>query len=323
NKDKARIVPIIFVTATSHTNENIFKGYASGAIDYLFKPVEPHIIKSKVGIFLELYKKQKKLELTLLQLDNTNRALKNFTGIVAHDLKNPITAIRLETAVAKKIASKIKDSLTSPSPEIQGLIDKMDTAFSHTLATTDRMQRLIVDLLSYASADNAELKYETFNIKETLDNVLQDLSAAIAANNAVVTVADMPVIQAAPTLIRQLFQNLLANALKFQNKETQPQIQVFCQAVDHAVIHPPLNTQAVGLCQIVVKDNGIGFDNCHAEKIFGAFERLVDKKQFEGSGIGLATCRKIVERHGGSLTARGELGAGSQFFITLPLVKQP
>ncbi|HEX9653327.1 MAG TPA: ATP-binding protein, partial [bacterium] len=137
--------------------------------------------------------------------------------------------------------------------------------------------------------------------------------------NGQVEVADLPVIEADPTQIRQLMQNLIGNGLKFHRDDMPPVIKVYSDFAAGKNGHPGSPGQTRAFCKIVVEDNGIGFDKKYAERIFGVFQRLHGREKYEGSGIGLAVCRKIVERHGGEIVAIGTPGQGAKFEITLPM----
>lgn len=146
-----------------------------------------------------------------------------------------------------------------------------------------------------------------------MDEVLSDLEVCIDQAGATVEIEGLPIIEADPLQMRQIFQNLISNALKFHKPDTPPVIKVKAECYDEIVKHGLI----VPKCQISIADNGIGFEPQYAEKIFEVFQRLVGRDEYEGTGVGLAICRKIAERHGGSLAATSRPGDGSTFLLTL------
>jgi light-regulated signal transduction histidine kinase (bacteriophytochrome) len=144
--------------------------------------------------------------------------------------------------------------------------------------------------------------------------VLSDLEVRIERTQATVDVNPMPTIAADPTQIRQLMQNLISNGLKFQPPKAKPVIRIYA-----SIVEDPSLVSPTGLCQLTVEDNGIGFDEKYLEKVFAVFQRLHGRSEYEGTGIGLAVCRRIVDRHGGTITARSKPGEGAKFIVTLPV----
>jgi signal transduction histidine kinase len=169
-----------------------------------------------------------------------------------------------------------------------------------------RGQSMINDLLELSRVTTQAKPFQRTDLNQVLREVLSDLELRLEKTGAVVEVGDLPVIDADPTQMRQLFLNLLSNALKFSKPDSQPVIRLSSTA----------NTSEI--VEISVSDNGIGFDDEYTKRIFKPFQRLHGRGEYEGSGIGLSICRKIVERHGGSITAKSESGAGSTFIVTLP-----
>ena len=172
-----------------------------------------------------------------------------------------------------------------------------------------RMRNLIDDLLVFSRVSTQGHPFTAVNLGHVISQVLVDLEVGIEESRAVVTVGLMPTIEADPLQMRQLFQNLLGNALKFRRPDVTPELRVEAQVADH-------------IAQLTVRDNGIGFDEQYATRIFRAFERLHGTRAYPGTGIGLALCRKIVERHHGTITATSEIDHGSTFTMRLP-VTQP
>jgi len=174
------------------------------------------------------------------------------------------------------------------------------------LHATERMQSLLTGLLDYSRVATTSEPFKEVDLSNLIREVLSDLEVRIVKTGGEVHIEALPVISANPTQMRQLFQNLIGNALKFHKPGGKPMVQV----------HSVSNTDSG--CQIVVEDNGIGFDDQYLEKIFAPFQRLHARSEYEGTGMGLAICKKIVERHGGSITAKSTPGEGSLFVIDLP-----
>ncbi|MFQ5752416.1 MAG: ATP-binding protein, partial [bacterium] len=181
------------------------------------------------------------------------------------------------------------------------------------------MQTLINDLLTYSRVTSKAQPFVSVNLARVTQEVLSDLEVRIDEVGARVELFDLPTIDADSVQIRQLLQNLIGNALKFHRKEEAPVIKIQSEVLNG---HDPDNgTEAPGngFCQLTVEDNGIGFDEKYSDRIFGVFQRLHGRSQYEGTGVGLAVCRKIVERHGGSIKAKSKPGQGAKFIVTLPL----
>jgi signal transduction histidine kinase len=177
------------------------------------------------------------------------------------------------------------------------------------------MQALIEALLNYSRITTKAQPFSPTDLAAVAREVLGDLETRMRDVGGRVEIGDLPTIDADPIQLRQLFQNLIGNALKFHGEE-KPLVRIYGQPVQ------PISRSADGNCRIFVEDNGIGFDQKYLDRIFTPFQRLHGRAAYEGTGIGLAICRKIVDRHGGTITARSTPGKGSTFIVTLP-VTQP
>ena len=184
-----------------------------------------------------------------------------------------------------------------------------------------RMSELITGLLTFSRVASQAQPYAPVDLQDVAEGVLSDLEVRIDQSGGRVEVGDLPVVEADPLQMRQLMQNLIGNALKFQKPEESPVVRVEGRFVNGTNGADDRTLSGGNLCELTVRDNGIGFDERHADKIFGIFQRLHGRSAYEGTGIGLATCRKIVERHGGSIQAKSPPGEGATFVVTLP-VKQ-
>jgi signal transduction histidine kinase len=240
------------------------------------------------------------------ELARSNAELEQFSSVASHDLQEPLRKILM---FGDRLRSKIGDGLPEePASDLR----RMQEA-------AQRMQRLINDLLDLARVASRGREFETVDLGKVTEEVLDDLEARVAELNARVDVGDLPVIEADKTQMHQLMQNLLGNALKFHREGEPPLIRI---RGDVITSQPPRFSGEASVgdrCVIAVEDNGIGFDEKHAERVFTAFERLHSRSAYQGTGIGLSIARKIVWRHGGHITVKSVPEQGSTFTITLPL----
>jgi signal transduction histidine kinase len=235
------------------------------------------------------------------KLERSNRELVDFAYVASHDLQEPLRKIE---AFGDRLVRKYLSVLPE---EGQMFVGRMQSAAS-------RMRQLINDLLSYSRVTTAAAPMQCVALNDILSGVLSDLQIRIEETGAVVDVGNLPKIEADPMQMRQLFQNLIGNAIKFRKKDTDPVVKITAEfTADH-------NLAVAGRAvNIRIADNGIGFDQQFKDQIFVIFQRLHSRTEYEGTGIGLATCRKIVERHQGVIDALGVEGTGSTFIITMPL----
>ncbi|MFQ5717766.1 MAG: ATP-binding protein, partial [Nitrospinales bacterium] len=241
----------------------------------------------------ERRKVEKEREKIDSELQRSNQDLQDFAFSASHDLQEPL---RKFTAFSQRLQAKYADSLGG---EGKLYLERMQKA-------TERMQRLINNLLLYSRITTRAKPFHPTKLERVVAEVLTDLEPRLAETGGRVEAAGLPAVDCDKFQIRQLFQNLIVNALKFHKKGVPPVVTLKSRRLDG------------GLWEIRVKDNGIGFDEKYAERIFKPFERLHGQSEFEGSGIGLAICRKIVARHRGSIAATGALQQGATFIVTLP-----
>lgn len=228
------------------------------------------------------------------ELERSNRALEEFAAVASHDLQEPLRKILM-------FGDRLRRSLPGALPE------KAEDSLARMLNAAQRMQELIDGLLRYSRVTTRALPFERVDLSVVVDAVLGDLEGAADRTGASVTRDDLPTVEADPLQMRQLFQNLLTNALKFRRSDVAPRVHVGRRSLDDGARE-----------EITVVDNGIGLEPQHAERIFGVFQRLHGRDEFEGSGIGLAICRRIVERHHGTIRAAPHPGGGAVFEVVLP-----
>ena len=230
------------------------------------------------------------------ELQRSNAALNEFAFVASHDLQEPL----------RKILSFGERLGTSAGPVLDGNARQY---LQRMLSAAARMRTLISDLLAYSQVATSSEPFAATDLAAIAREVVTDLETAIADAGGRIAVAELPVIDADALQMRRLLQNLLGNALKFRRKDVP------------VVVDLGASSSGDGTCTITVSDNGIGFKTEHAEKIFRMFERLHARAQYDGSGMGLAICRKIVERHGGSIAATSTTGQGATFIVTLPVTQ--
>ena len=177
-----------------------------------------------------------------------------------------------------------------------------------------RMQSLIEDLLTLSRVTTRAQPFVSVNLAETAQEVLSDLELRIQQSEGRVELGDLPTIKADPVQMRQLLQNLIGNALKFHRQEVPPVVKIYGQFLNNQSDKVSVNSE---MCEIIVEDNGIGFEEKYIDRIFNIFQRLHGRQEYEGTGIGLAICRKITERHHGSITAQSKPEQGAKFIVTL------
>lgn len=329
-REKLRHIPIIFITAHNQGEERMFEGYKMGGVDFIYKPINPELLRYKVSVFIELYQKthellnherklittNKKLEREIeerklteekirllneqllennIQLKNTVEELDRFAYVASHDLQEPLRKILV---FSDKIQTKYKDSLDQ---ELYVSLEKIAKASS-------RMQSLINDLLRFSRQTSANEDFSFVPMNSIVQDVIADLEIEIERAGAQVHVENLPEVWGIPSQIRQLFQNLLSNAVKFRKREQTPVVKIFSE---------PAGVYS----RVIVQDNGIGFDTKYSEDIFTVFKRLHSYQEFEGSGVGLSICKKIIDRHNGFIKAESVLGSGSKFIVDFPVIE--
>ena len=246
---------------------------------------------------------ERSLSQTAKNLRRRNEELEDFAHVISHDLQEPLMLI-------EAFSQRIREKCAGELPE-QG-----QNYLEHIEHSTQRMKGLIDGLLLYSRVSSKANPFEKVDLKEITNLVLEDLTLRIDKNNATVSIdPNLPIIEADALQMRQLFQNIIANSLKYHHEQRHPEI-----TISHQPFTDPANEQA--FVRIVIQDNGIGFDKQYENQIFDIFQRLHTRRQFKGTGIGLSICKKIVERHRGTISAEGVVDEGATFTITLPRTQQ-
>ncbi len=297
-RDRSRHTPIIFLTAINKTDAFVFKGYSHGAVDYIFKPFSPEVLRAKVAVFVELFSKTaqlreqaERLEAMNRELLRSNEELQQFAYVASHDLREPLRKI---ASFADLLKRRLGDKLPGDADKyLEFMVDGVG-----------RMQRMIDDLLDYSRAGRADRPFVQTSLDEVLTRVLSDLSPTIVSEKAKITREPLPSVKCDPTQMARLLQNLIANALKFKGGKA-PAVHVRSEETPTE-------------WRLFVKDSGIGIDPAYHERIFAIFKRLHTREEYPGSGIGLAICRKVVEYHGGRIWVESRSGEGATFCFTIP-----
>ena len=340
-RDKLKHIPIIFITANDHGEESAFKGYEMGGVDYIYKPINADLLRAKVAVFVDLYKKNhqlivqeqrmaaanKRLEkevqerifseekVSLLnkqllenidRLKTSNEELERFAYIASHDLQEPLRKIMLFSGQLENKYSPL-------------LGDEGRDFVNRILKSSERMRVLIKNILTFSRSTANSDAFEIVNLNDLVEGILSDLEISIEQKHAVVNVASLPLIKIIPGQFRQLFQNLIINALKFSKENTPPEIGIYTEMVTGLKMPGIDYSPGERYCNIIIKDNGIGFEQKYADEIFTLFKRLNSIDKFEGTGIGLSICKKIVEQHNGFISASSRIGEGTTFTISLPV----
>jgi len=249
---------------------------------------------------------EKKVRLFAEELQRSNRELEQFAAVASHDLQEPLRKIQ---AFGDRLQNVVRGELNEKA---QDYLDRM-------LASAGRMRTLIDGLLQYARVATRHQPAAAVDLGQVARDVVSDLEGRLQQSQGRVEINGLPTVTADPLQMRQLLQNLIGNALKFHRPGVPPEVRISGQ-VSPAPLAASDDTQLGLQCELVVEDNGVGFEPVYKDRIFELFQRLHGRDEFEGTGMGLAICKKIVERHGGKITAVGTPGAGSRFHVTLPVV---
>src|SRR5215203_651789 len=340
-REKLKHIPIIFITAHNQGEEKMYEGYKLGGVDFIYKPINPELLRFKVSVFADLYKKnhqlmlqekkltivnsnlekeiedrktnEEKIKLLNHQLLENNEHLRTtieeldrFAYVASHDLQEPLRKIML---FSDKILTRFHNKID----------EEADNYFQKIVKASERMQHLVNDLLKFSKHTNDIYGFERTDLNEVLNEVLSDIEHHVQKKEAKIYSEELPVIWAIPSQIRQLFQNLISNSLKFTKEDLTPEIYIKSERIDGVAIEGS-NSESVTntFYKIHISDNGIGFDPKYAEDIFVVFKRLHSYHEFEGTGIGLSICKKIVDKHNGYIRAESIPNEGCTFIITLP-----
>jgi two-component system, sensor histidine kinase and response regulator len=320
-RDKLKNIPIIFLTAMD-IEGNIYKGYQAGAIDYISKPIIPELLKVKVKAFVELTEKnrelirqEKKLRLANKKLEveiqerkmseekirklnedlerklEEVQSLDSFNYSISHDLNSPLNAIMALTDILQHMPPEKVDADVL---EIVGHINK----------SVERMARLIKDLLQFSRQANAEIEKKDNSMTDLVEEVVHDIGLTTSLDQTEIIVHELPNALGDQSMLKQVWTNLISNAIKYSQKKEKPRVEIGVQQENGKLVY-------------FVKDNGAGFDMKNYNRLFKVFQRLHADKEFKGTGVGLALVKRIVDRHDGRIWAESNPGQGTNFYFTL------
>jgi len=334
-RQRSTYTPIIFLTAAHRDETHVARGYSLGGVDYLLKPFEPEILRSKVAVFVELARKtelvrrqsellrsmekrqheremadtraafladlkqkneelergQRVLEEKIGELARANEDLEQFAYVASHDLQEPL---RMVSSFVQLLARRLEGRLDEDAKEFIGYVTE----------GAARMHALIHGLLEYCRVGSRGEAPGPVACETVFEHAMSNLEVARVESGAVITRDPLPIVPGNAIQLTALFQNLIGNAIKFRGEE-RPKIHVGVEARDADWLFS-------------VRDNGIGIEPRHLERIFVIFQRLHARDRYPGTGIGLAICKKIVERHGGRIWVESEPAKGTTFKFTLP-----
>lgn len=312
SRPRSKHVPIIFITAYSQAELDALQGYSLGAVDYIYSPVIPEVLRAKVRVFIELAAARERLEaevterrrvqeeITTLnaelasraaQLEAANQELEGFTYSVSHDLRAPVRAINGFSNILEE--------------EHAGQLDDEGKRLLRIVADQGRtMGHLIDDLLEFSRLGRQPISMREIDMTALATAVVREL-ATDGDHAPAIKLHPLASASGDPALIRQVWINLLSNAIKFSSRRDKPEIEVSSHSNDHHNV-------------FCVKDNGAGFDMQYYDKLFGVFHRLHRAEEFPGTGVGLALVHRVLSRHGGRIWAEGQVGTGATFYFALP-----
>lgn len=285
-------VPIIFVTAISKEERYANQAAEIGAVDYIFKPINSEILKSKVKVYLDLYVQREQILKLNRNLRQSNEELERFAYICSHDMQEPVRMMNTYAGMLDE--------------QYRAILDDRGRKYIRFITDNARhMQKMILDILAFSRVGREDLKLEWVDCNQVVQAVLARFESAIVEKKAQIVCESLPTVKASATLMQVLFQNLIGNALKFQDGSRAPEIRIRSEVRN-------------GAWQFSIVDNGIGIDPDFHGKVFAIFQRLHHREAYPGTGIGLSTCKKLIELCNGNIWFESTLGQGTQFFFTLP-----
>ena len=328
-REQSKDTPIIFLTALK-SEEHLFRGYYMGAVDYLYKPIVPEVLRSKVAVFVDLCRKntilqknrdaleqknnqlqqeitermraeadvrrlnaelERRVEERTRELSRMNEELRQFAYVASHDLQEPLRTV---ASYAQLLARRYRGKLDKDADEF----------IAYMVGGVTRMHTLLNDMLAYSRVtESKDRPLAPANLNAVVQSSLMNLDLTINENHAVVEIGDLPTVSGDEVQLTQVFQNLIGNAIKYKSSEP-PRISITAIEGDEE-------------WTVCVADNGIGVDPQYGERIFGIFKRL-HGRELPGTGMGLAICKRIIERHNGRIWVEPQAGGGSKFCFTLP-----
>lgn len=300
--ERLRHVPILFVNDLSRERHHLERGYAVGAADYLFKPLDPMMVSSKVDVFLELHRHKvriveqaRRLKRLSEELKRSNRDLQDFASVAAHDLREPMrTVLNFLQLVRRELGDELP-------PRVEKFMAYVDDS-------AERMTSLIDGLLEWSRVGSRGKAFAVVSTTVVMDDVLRGLGRLLRESGTRIDVGPLPDVVGDELQIGQLLQNLMENAIKFRTQD-DPRVRIDAD-------------RDGTMWEFRIQDNGIGVPEDARERVFEIFKRLHTREEYEGTGVGLAVCKRIVQRHGGRIWLGSTPGGGTTVHFTLPGVTE-
>jgi light-regulated signal transduction histidine kinase (bacteriophytochrome) len=312
-RERSRQTPIIFLTGSHMTQEMVFKGYSTGAVDYLLKPIVPAILLAKVEVFVELAIARQHLQAEIAERARIAAEISSLNAALAERNRDLIAA----NADLETFSYSVSHDLRAPLRHITAFITMIEESLGEKLQPNDRsrmnmvkdgarrMAQIIDDLLSFSKIGRAEMRKAPVDLNTLVREALSRIEPELANRRIDWTIRQLPEVRGDYNLLRQVLVNLVSNAVKYTRPRDPAKVEI--ESV-------PGNGEMI----VAIRDNGVGFDMEYAGKLFGVFHRLHGENEFEGTGIGLANVRRIVQRHGGRVWAEGKVGHGAAFYFSIP-----
>jgi len=301
---KTKDIPIIFVTAERKEHHSMIKGFEEGAIDYLFKPLDPEITKAKVSVLLKMQLQKKELEQAdkqinelnqqlqknVASLEIANKDLESFSYSISHDLRSPLRAIG---GYAGMLAEDYQDKLDAEGKRM----------IANITSNANKMSQMVDKLLEFSRLGKMAVQKHEVNMERLVRDCINEIMKSSEHQPAITTTV-LPGMKADPVLLSHVWTNLIANAIKYSSKKRESKIEIGSYSEQGKIVY-------------FIKDNGAGFDMAYADRLFGVFQRLHKEEDFQGTGAGLAIVKRIINKHGGEIWAEGKANKGASFYFTL------
>ncbi|HEV2478802.1 MAG TPA: ATP-binding protein [Puia sp.] len=320
--NRTKDIPIIFASAEKKEHRFMMKGFEEGAVDYLYKPLDPAVTSAKVSVLLQLHLQKKELVAKNLQLENAHGEIRQLNA----DLERNIALLQVANKELESFSYSVSHDLRTPLRSIDGysriiledhqavLNDELRRLLGNIRTSSTRMGILIDHLLEFSRLGRRKLVKRPVDLTEMAHRVVRDLEQGHDQDQdhdpdhqrtAVIRIGSLPPAEGDPVLLYQVLVNLVSNAIKYSGKIQAPEIEIGASENGEERIY-------------FVKDNGVGFNMEYAHRLFGVFQRLHGNDEFEGTGVGLAIVQRIIEKHGGRVWAEGRPKEGATFFFSLP-----
>lgn len=311
-RERSRATPIIFLTAALTSEEQVFRGYSVGAVDYMFKPFIPEILKAKVSVFVELYRAQAQLQRQAEELGEKEREMRRLADERALLLRQ----LEYRNAELEAFAYTVAHDLTAPLRTMEGfgqilleeeearLDDEGKKHLQYVVDAGRKMSRMVNALLDLSRLSRRDVHRSETDLSEVARTIADELKRSETGRQVSFSIVPGLVVDADPEMVPIILRNLIGNAWKFTARQPKASIEIGTAWK---------NRQRM----FFVRDNGAGFDMNHAKRLFTPFQRLHSEQDFPGTGVGLATVYRVIELHGGRIWAEGEVGKGATVFFTL------